>query len=35
MKNMNDILHILFNDLYIAMGLMKYPLGICLSKGCL
>lgn len=32
MKNMNDILPILFIDLYIAMGLMKHPLEFALAK---
>lgn len=30
---MNYILHVLPNDIYSVMGLMKFPLGICLSKG--
>lgn len=30
---MNYILHVLYNELYIVMGLVKYPLGIYLSKG--
>lgn len=33
-QNVNVILYLLCNVLCVVTGLMKYPLGNCLSKGC-